>query len=568
MKTNLIKSLCIATLATCAFSTSTNTFAQGPNQQQRRFRFAPDLTNPDAHDPVMARCDGKYYIFATGMSIGCMTSPDMLTWTSSRGVMPEIPQWARDSVPGYNGHTWAPDIQEYKGTWYMYYSCSTFGRNGSAIGLMTNKTLNPESPDYKWVDQGVVVRSVQRKTNWNAIDPNMIVDEKGNPWLTWGSFWDGIQLVQLDKDFKTPKGEPKTVARRYLRRNMAQLVSPEDQARAAQAPDAGANAIEAPFLIHEGKYYYLFVSWDYCCKGANSNYKVAVGRSKKVEGPYLDKDGKDMAEGGGTIIAQRDNQFYGIGHSSAYKFDGQWYFMAHGYSVAENGASKLVIKKMHFDADEWPVLDERVQADPLKGKTINVIGDSYVANHRQDPSLTWVAKVAKAHGMTYNNYGRNGASIAYDRSAQGFGRALADRYTEMAPDADIVLIVAGHNDASMIGTSADSLQTFRTRLESLITGLKQKYPNAQIGYVTPWYIDRPGFQQVVRTVNEVCMQQNIPVLDNYNDRCVIRVRDTEFRRQYFQGENDTAHLNASGHDLYMPVGEMFLRRMAAALNNK
>ncbi len=485
----------------------------------------------------------------------------MLTWTPGRGVMPEIPQWARDSVPGYNGHTWAPDIQEYKGTWYMYYSCSTFGRNGSAIGLMTNKTLNPESPDYKWTDQGVVVRSVQRKTNWNAIDPNMIVDDKGNPWLTWGSFWDGIQLVKLKKDFKTPVGEPKTVARRYLRRNMAQLVSPEDQARAAQAPDAGANAIEAPFLIKDGKYYYLFVSWDYCCKGVNSNYKVAVGRSKNIEGPYLDRNGKDMAEGGGEVIAQRDNQFYGIGHSSAYKFDGQWYFMAHAYSVADNGASKLVIKKMHFDSDGWPVLDERVQADPLKGKTINVIGDSYVANHRQDASLTWHAKVAKAHGMTYNNYGRNGASVAYDRSSAGFGRALADRYTEMAPDADIVLIVAGHNDASMIANSADSLQTFANRLDALLTGLRQKYPKGHIGYVTPWYVDRPGFQQVVRTINEVCNRHNIPVLDNYNDRSVIRVRDTEFRRRYFQGPADTAHLNAEGHDLFMPVGENFLRRL-------
>jgi len=426
---------------------------------------------------------------------------------------------------------------------------------------MTNKTLNPESPDYKWTDQGVVVRSVQRKTNWNAIDPNMIVDDKGNPWLTWGSFWDGIQLVKLKKDFKTPVGEPKTVARRYLRRNMAQLVSPEDQARAAQAPDAGANAIEAPFLIKDGKYYYLFVSWDYCCKGVNSNYKVAVGRSKNIEGPYLDRNGKDMAEGGGEVIAQRDNQFYGIGHSSAYKFDGQWYFMAHAYSVADNGASKLVIKKMHFDSDGWPVLDERVQADPLKGKTINVIGDSYVANHRQDASLTWHAKVAKAHGMTYNNYGRNGASVAYDRSSAGFGRALADRYTEMAPDADIVLIVAGHNDASMIANSADSLQTFANRLDALLTGLRQKYPKGHIGYVTPWYVDRPGFQQVVRTINEVCNRHNIPVLDNYNDRSVIRVRDTEFRRRYFQGPADTAHLNAEGHDLFMPVGENFLRRL-------
>ena len=134
------------------------------------------------------RCDGIYYIFSTGQGIGCMTSTDMKTWQPSRSVMPTIPQWAIDSVPGYRGHTWAPDISEHNGTWYMYYSCSTFGKNGSAIGLMTNRTLNPESPDYKWEDQGMVVRSIQRKTNWNAIDPNLIVDEKGNPWLTWGSF--------------------------------------------------------------------------------------------------------------------------------------------------------------------------------------------------------------------------------------------------------------------------------------------------------------------------------------------------------------------------------------------
>ena len=331
--------------------------------EQRRPRFGFDATNPDAHDPVMARCEGKYYIFMTGQAVGSMSSTDMKTWQPGRGVMPEIPQWAIEAVPGYRGHTWAPDISEHNGTWYLYYSCSTFGKNGSAIGLMTNKTLNPESPDYKWEDKGLVVRSVQRQTNWNAIDPNLIVDEKGHPWLTWGSFWDGIQLVQLDKDFKTPKGESKTIARRYLRNQMSQLVSKEDMERANQAPDAGANAIEAPFLIKEGKYYYLFVSWDYCCKGSNSNYKVAVGRSKKITGPYLDRSGKDMAAGGGEVIAQRDDEYFGIGHTSAYKFDGQWYFMAHGYARANNGASKLVIKKMHFDKDGWPVLDEKVNGE-------------------------------------------------------------------------------------------------------------------------------------------------------------------------------------------------------------
>ena len=157
------------------------------NEQQRRPRFGFDATNPDVHDPVMARCDGKYYIFMTGQAVGSMTSDDMKSWTPGRGVMPEIPQWAMEAVPGYRGHTWAPDISEHNGTWYMYYSCSTFGKNGSAIGLMTNKTLNPESPDYKWEDKGMVVRSVQRQTNWNAIDPNLIMDEKGRPWLTWGS---------------------------------------------------------------------------------------------------------------------------------------------------------------------------------------------------------------------------------------------------------------------------------------------------------------------------------------------------------------------------------------------
>ncbi len=525
-------------------------------------------TDPDVHDPVMAQCDGKYYIYSTGQGIGCMVSDDMMTWRRMPPVMREAPQWAVDSVPGYRGHTWAPDIQYHDGTWYLYYSCSTFGKNGSAIGLMTNRTLNPESPDYGWTDQGVVVRSVGNKTNWNAIDPNMIVDEKGRPWLSWGSFWDGIQLVRLGKDFKTPVGKPKTIARRYLRNNMKQLVSKEDMERAGQAPDAGANAIEAPFIIKEGKYYYLFVSWDYCCKGADSNYKVAVGRSKKISGPYLDSKGKDMAAGGGDIVAERDSDFYGIGHTSAYKFGGQWYFMAHGYSRAAGGASKLVIKKMHFNDEGWPVLDGRVKRDALAGLSVNVIGDSYVANHRAAKEETWHAKVAKAHGMTYRNYGRNGSCIAFDRSKEGFGKSLSQRYGDMDNDADIVLIIAGHNDAGLAGTCADSLQTVRDSLDHLLTNIERKFPDAQIGYVTPWFIDSPGFKEVMGIIRDVCRRHDVPVLDNYNDRCVIKVGDPDFRKKYFQGANDTAHLNAAGHDLFRPTGEAFVSRLALRLLQK
>lgn len=315
-----------------------------------------DATAPLVHDPVLARCDSTYYLFGTGMHIDRMKSSDLKTWEPMEPVMESTPQWAKDTVPGYRGHTWAPDIRKAGNTWYLYYSCSTFGKNLSAIGLMTNKTLDPASPDYKWEDQGLVVKSTPGQTDWNAIDPCLIVDEHGTPWLTWGSFWDGIQLVELSSDFRTPAGTPRTIARRRHKNHLTDSLTNEDQARAKEAPEAGVNAIEAPFIIYRDGWYYLFVSWDYCCKGPNSNYKTAVGRSRTVNGPYLDRSGRDMSEGGGNLIAGPSEAYYGIGHCSAYEFDGQWYFIAHGYSAADGGMSRLTVRQMNFDAEGWPVV--------------------------------------------------------------------------------------------------------------------------------------------------------------------------------------------------------------------
>ena len=535
--------------------------AQNAENGQRRPRFQYDQQHPDVHDPVIARENGKYYIFATGMNVGCMSSTDMKNWQMEKNVLPETPGWAMEAIRGYRGHTWAPDISYHDGFWRLYYSCSAFGKNTSVIGLAINKTLDPSSPEYQWIDKGKVVQSVPGTDNWNAIDPNLIVDSKGTPWLTWGSFWDGIQIAKLDKNYQTLKSKPKTIARRFYRR------APSDEARklAQEAPDAGANAIEAPFIIYNDGYYYLFVSWDFCCKGERSNYKTVVGRSKKVNGPYVDSKGVKMEEGGGDILMQRDSVYYGMGHCAACQFDGQWYMVAHGYARAYNGGSKLLIKKMDF-VNGWPVMGEDVVASPLptdklKGKTINVIGDSYVANHRRPKEESWHWKVAQAHGMTYNNYGRNGCCVAFDRTNDKFGKALKDRYVQMSDSADIILIIAGHNDAGMVKNNADSLAMFRDSLDYLLTNLQEKYPQAGIGYVTPWYVDRPGFEGVVRTIKEVCRRHWIPVLDNYSSDCVIKVRDAEFRKKYFQGENDTAHLNAAGHDLFMHVGENFLSRL-------
>lgn len=339
-----------------------NTFSQPAQQNQpsdqqqeqrrpRRPRF--DNQHPNVHDPVMAQGeDGRYYIFSTGMNVGVMSSADMKEWKRERPALPETPAWAKDTVPGYRGHTWAPDISYHNGLWHLYYSCSTFGKNGSAIGLAVNKTLDPTSPDFAWKDKGMVIASHRNIDNFNAIDPNLIVDEEGVPYLSFGSFWDGIQLIKLSKDnYQTPISKPITISRRLEREvNLKDIKHTQE---GENTIEAGDNAVEAPFIFRHNDYYYLFVSFDYCCRGEKSTYKTVYGRSKNIEGPYLDKEGKEMAKGGGTFLYGPNETNFGVGHCSVYDFNGTCYFVCHAYEKAHNGAAKLFIRPLTFDADGW-----------------------------------------------------------------------------------------------------------------------------------------------------------------------------------------------------------------------
>ena len=325
---------------------STTLYSQSHDKGFPRTDFQTD--QPMVHDPVMAYEDSTYYIYSTGMGIQQMTSRDGKLWTVRRQpVMSVIPQWTRDSVPGFRHHVWAPDVIQWHGRWWLAYSCSTFGKNGSAIGLLSTRKLN----SGLWDDEGCVVSSRENRDNWNAIDPNFVIDDNDQPWMTWGSFWDGVQIARLDTTMHIARGEqPRTIARRY------------DPAFKHATPNptskyAGTNAIEAPFIFKHDGWYFLFVSWDYCCRGSKSNYRVAVGRSRKVDGPYLDRDGKDMLTGGGTIFFEGDKkQYEAAGHCAVYHMNGKDIFICHGYSVKNNGAAVLVQRNLLWTADGWPFL--------------------------------------------------------------------------------------------------------------------------------------------------------------------------------------------------------------------
>lgn len=313
--------------------------------------YLPDLNAQQvlkkipAHDPVMIKQGNTYYMLCTGFGVTVYSSTDMKNWKQRSPVFDKAPEWAVQAVPGFNGHIWAPDISYHNGKYYLYYSVSAFGKNTSCIGLAVNKTLDSTSADFKWEDLGKVIQSVPGRDMWNAIDPNLIIDDSNIPYLVFGSFWEGMKMVKLTNDL-TRVAQPEewyTVARRP--RNFS-------------APDvsAGNAAAEAPFVMKKDKYYYLFVSWDYCCRAEKSDYKVVVGRSEKVTGPYLDKAGKDMFLGAGSLVVQGDNKnWFGAGHNSAYTFDGKDYIVYHGYDAKDNGKSKLIIEKLNW-IDEWPVV--------------------------------------------------------------------------------------------------------------------------------------------------------------------------------------------------------------------
>jgi len=311
----------------------------------------------DVPDPAVLKDGNQYYIYATGEGIPIRRSRDLKTWRVIGRVFPgAVPSWAQRVVPGTQ-YPWAPDVARINGRPHLYYALSTFGSQRSVIALATNATLDPTNPRYRWEDRGVVLES-RPGDAFNAIDPAAVVDAGGTPWLTWGSFWGGIKMRRLD---------PATGKLSTTDTTTYSLAARGGGPGATKGPD-DSQAIEGPYIVPHGGYYYLFVSFDMCCQGARSNYNVRVGRARAITGPYLDRDSVPMTRGGGTLVLASVGVVRGPGHNSVLTDDGGQQYLVHHYINANEGPASpdaplaiprsLQIRPLHWGWDGWPVAGE------------------------------------------------------------------------------------------------------------------------------------------------------------------------------------------------------------------
>jgi arabinan endo-1,5-alpha-L-arabinosidase len=302
------------------------------------------------HDPSITKDGDTWYVFATAngpvrkgeLPIRC--SKDLQRWKQCGYVFDKLPEWIHKESPKTR-ELWAPDIAYFNGEFHLYYAFSVFGKNTSGIALATNKTLDPARSDFRWVDQGLVLTS-REEDDFNAIDPNLIIDSEGGAWLSFGSFWGGIKMRRID-----PKTGKLSTEDSKLYSIAARDRPPNPPPNPPGLP-GNWQAIEAPFIVHHDEYYYLFVSFDLCCRGKKSTYKTMVGRSRHVTGPYEDAEGKSMLKGGGTPLLVGNAQWPGPGGESVMLQKDGDIIVFHAYE-GTSGSAFLQISSLSWE-DGWP----------------------------------------------------------------------------------------------------------------------------------------------------------------------------------------------------------------------
>jgi len=284
----------------------------------------------------IVKCNDEYWVFYTGRGVPSYHSKDLVKWERGPSVFKSAPEWITGIVPENRDMIyWAPDIIKLGDRYLLYYSVSSMGKMTSAIGLATTPTLDPNDPAYHWTDQGFVVRTQEGQAGdaYNAIDPSVFHDSEGSLWLTFGSYWTGIKLIQLDS-------------------LTGKRIAPDSKMHSLAYNDS----IEASYLCRHDDYYYLFVNWGSCCRGVESTYNIRVGRSKTVTGPYVDKAGNDLLHSGGSLfLATTNGPLIGPGHAGTLAALGrQWFTSDFEGAFQMGGRATLAIMPLHWNGDGWP----------------------------------------------------------------------------------------------------------------------------------------------------------------------------------------------------------------------
>jgi lysophospholipase L1-like esterase len=294
-----------------------------------------------AHDPVLFRDGDTYHLFASHEGFAHWMSKDKVNWTRVAPAMPKPFEWGVWKYGARVGH-WAPDVTKFNGLYHFYYSYSLWGSRKSSIGLMVSRSLDPASPDYAWEDRGPIVES-EHDSDFNAIDPAILVTSDGQPWLAYGSYCSGIYLLKIDPATGKSVGERTHLGARPLN-----------------------TQIEASQLFERDGWFYHLVSYDGCCAGVGSTYKLVVGRSRSITGPYVDRDGKPMTEGGASLVLSTHDWCVGPGQSSMIVDpDGTTYLAHHYYDARLNGRPSFAVRRVVWDDEGWPLVAEPL-AEPVE----------------------------------------------------------------------------------------------------------------------------------------------------------------------------------------------------------
>ncbi len=375
---NLVSGAKLATLATIgAFGVSAVSAADW---------YAKDNLQP-GHDPSMVRFEDGYALMSTNNNLQLWTSEDAYTWRDHKSTVSKIPQWAYTYAPTTEG-IWAPDIYYMNGEYRVYYCVSVFGKRTSAIGYQSTKSIVPGSTDYGWTDHGHVFHTVA-SDKYNAIDADVVRDTEGNYWMVFGSFGLGIQLIKLDAKTGYQASDDKTVY------NIARRTS-----------KASGGAEEGPSLIEHGGKYFLFTAWDKCCQQGptieQTTYKTAYGRADKVTGPYKDRAGYDMANGGGTILMERYGRYVGPGGGEAFQDLNRVRFVHHYYDLNGDKYNHIHIRDVVFTDDNWAEMGQ-----PFLGR--------YLSAEVEHGAL--MRAVSGDLAITRSNTASNGEYLAYINTA-------------------------------------------------------------------------------------------------------------------------------------------------------